>query len=42
MHSVLALLKEMLASLKLREDCPPTAPFSNLALGPIRHDKQEY
>jgi hypothetical protein len=32
----------MLASLKLREDCPPTAPCSTSVLDPIGHDMQEY
>jgi hypothetical protein len=34
--------KEMLASLKLHEGCPPTAPCSNSVVGPIQHDMQGY
>jgi hypothetical protein len=39
---MVALLKGNVASSKLHEGCPLTAPCSNSVLGPIWHDMQEY
>jgi hypothetical protein len=42
MHQCLPCLRKELVSSSLDGGCPPAAPRSNLVLGPIRHDMQEY